>query len=359
MKVQALNRTFMNETYNGAFTAIITPFSKDSKEIDWEGLRSLCEFQRESGISGIVSVGTTGESPTLTWDEHINAFQVTFDAVGSKVTVIASTGSNSTTECKEATTRARQMGIKHVLLVDPYYNGPSSLEIRREYLEPIAAAHPEIAVIPYIIPGRCGTQLLAQDLAIANRHYPNICAVKEATGDFENMKAIRRLCGDSFRILSGDDDKTLQMMLDAGIGALGVISVVSNLAPKSVQEMCRYALEGSVEKAKSIATALQPLFDIVTVKTNEQTNYGPVACKARNPLPIKTLMGILGLPGGHLRPPIGQMTKQGLELLINMARRIHTEHPAVFEPLSDFFDVDVDRRLTETQYRSGWYYDGY
>ena len=359
MKVQALTRTFMTETYNGAYTAIITPFSKDGKDINWGGLRSLCEFQTENGISGVVSVGTTGESPTLTWDEHIEAFQETFDSVGSKATVIASTGSNSTTECLEATDRAKQMGIKHVLLVDPYYNGPSSLEIRREYLEPVAAAYPGIAVIPYIIPGRCGTQLLAQDLALANRQYPNICAVKEATGDFENMKTIRKLCGNSFRILSGDDDKTLQMMLDANIKASGVISVVSNLAPKSVQEMCHYALQGSVEKAKAIATALQPLFNIVTVKTNEQTSYGPVPFKARNPLPVKTLMGILGLPGGHLRPPLGQMTKQGLELLVNMARKIQVESPEVFEPLSNFFDVDVDRRLTDMQYRNGWYYDGY
>ena len=352
-------RTFMNATYRGAFTAIVTPLSKDGKQMDSEGLQSLCEFQAKCGISGIVSVGTTGESPTLTWDEHISAFQVTFDAVGSKITVIASTGSNSTTECLEATEHAEDMGIKHVLLVDPYYNGPSSLEIRKEYLEPVAAAYPDIAITPYIIPGRCGTQLLAQDLAIANEHYSNICAVKEATGDFENMKAIRRLCGNNFQILSGDDDKTLQMMLDANIKATGVISVVSNIAPKSVQEMCRYALEGSVEKAKDMANALQPLFDIVTVKTNEQTSHGPVAFKARNPLPIKTLMGILGLPGGHLRPPLGKMTKQGFDVLISMARKIQAEHPEVFEPLSSFFDVDVDKRLTDNQYWRGWYYDGY
>jgi len=349
----------MNQTYRGAFTAIVTPFSKDGKQMDFEGLQCLCEFQTKYGISGIVSVGTTGESPTLTWDEHIKAFQTTFDAVRSKATVIASTGSNSTTECLEGTERAKEMGIKHVLLVDPYYNGPSSLEIRKEYLEPVASVYPDLAVIPYIIPGRCGTQLLAQDLAIANEHYPNICAVKEATGDFENMKAIRKLCGNNFNILSGDDDKTLQMMLDASIQASGVISVVSNVAPKSVQEMCRYVLEGSAAKAKSVANALQPLFDIVTVKTNEQTSRGAVVFKARNPLPIKTLMGILGLPGGPLRPPLGRMTRQGLEVLISKARKVQAEHPEVFEPLTGVFDVDVDRRLTDNQYWRGWYYDGY
>lgn len=349
----------MNHSYRGAFTAIITPFSKDGKQMDFEGLRSLCEFQTKCEISGVVSVGTTGESPTLTWDEHIKAFQKTFDAVGSKATVIASTGSNSTTECLEGTEHARQMGIKHVLLVDPYYNGPSSIEIRKEYLEPVASAYPDLGVIPYIIPGRCGTQLLAQDLAIAYEHYPNICAVKEATGDFENMKAIRKLCGNSFDILSGDDDKTLQMMLDTNIKASGVISVVSNVAPKSVQEMCRYALEGSAEKAKSVANALQPLFEMVTVKTNELTSRGPVAFKARNPLPIKTLMAILGAPGGPLRPPLGRMTKQGLEVLISKARKVQAEHSEVFEPLASFFDVDVERRLADNQYWRGWYYDDY
>ena len=112
-------------TYRGAFTAIVTPFASGGKEMDCEGLRRLCEFQVESGISGIVSVGTTGESPTLTWDEHNNAFQITFDSVMSKAIVIASTGSNSTSECYEGTSHANDMGIKDVLLVDPYYNGPS------------------------------------------------------------------------------------------------------------------------------------------------------------------------------------------------------------------------------------------
>ena len=352
-------RTLMDQTYRGGFTAIVTPYSNDRKRVDFEGLQSLCEFQTKYGISGIVSVGTTGESPTLTWDEHIKAFQKTFNAVGSKARVIASTGSNSTAECLEATEHAKEIGIRHVLLVDPYYNGPSSLEIRKEYLEPVASAYPDISIIPYLIPGRCGTQILPQDLAIANDHYPNICAVKEATGDFENMKAIRKLCGNNFNILSGDDDKTLQMMLDTSIKASGVISVVSNVAPKSVQEMCGYALEGLADKAKSMANALQPLFNIVTVKTNEQTSRGPVTFKARNPLPIKTLMGILGLPGGPLRPPLGRMTKQGVELILSKARKVQAEHPEVFEPLTSFFGVDIDRRLTEDRYWRGWYYDGY
>ena len=349
----------MNPAYKGAFTAIVTPFTPDGRQIEFDNLRVLSEFQAKFGISGIVSVGTTGESPTLTWKEHNEAFRSTFDAVGSNVTVIASTGSNNTTESLEGTRTAFDMGIRDALLVDPYYNGPSSLEVRREYLEPVAAAFPEVRLIPYIIPGRSGTQLLPQDLAMANERFRNICAVKEATGDFNNMKLIRKLCGSEFCILSGDDDKTLQMMLDPEVNCSGVISVISNVAPKSVQEMCQFELRGDLDNARSVAGALKPLFEIVTVKTVEETNRGPVPFKARNPLPIKTLMGILGMPGGPLRRPLGKMTKQGLKIILDQARRVNEQHPEVFEPVASFFDIDVAERLSNDQYHKGWYYDGY
>jgi 4-hydroxy-tetrahydrodipicolinate synthase len=346
-------------SYKGAYTAIITPFTDDGRELDLEGLARLSNFQAENAISGIVSVGTTGESPTLDWDEHIKAFQTAYESAGSKVTVIASTGSNSTSECIEGTKHARDMGIRDVLLVDPYYNGPSSLEIRREYLEPVASSFHDVQVIPYIIPGRSGTQLLAQDLALAYQGHPNICAVKEATGDFENMRSIRKLCGNSFTILSGDDDKTLQMMIDPTVRSAGVISVVTNVAPKNVQEMCQLAADGNITKARNIAESLKPLFDIVTVKTVEETSNGQVTFKARNPLPIKTLMKILGIPGGPLRQPLGRVTWKGLQVILHNAREIQSRNPEIFEPLSNFFDIDVDRRLSDEQYCKGLYYDAY
>jgi len=349
----------MSSVNQGVYTAIVTPFTRDRSQVDFESLRLLSEFQAEMDVAGVVSVGTTGESPTLTWTEHHGAFEATFDSVGSKVRVVASTGSNSTAECLEGTKFASDLGIRDVLLVDPYYNGPSSLEIRKEYLEPLAAAFPEITVIPYIIPGRCGTQLLPQDLAIASERYSNIRAVKEATGDFGNMKAIRKLCGTGFSILSGDDDKTLQMLLDPEIRASGAISVISNVAPKSVGEMCLYALQGDVERARSVAEALKPLFEIVTLKTTEETSLGSVAFKSRNPVPIKTLMGILGLPVGSVRPPLGRLTSKALSLLLDHARKVQSDHPEVFEPLSCFFDVDVEDRLTNDRYWQGWHYDGY
>ena len=181
----------------------------------------------------------------------------------------------------------------------------------------------------------------------------------EATGDFANMKLTRKLCGPDFKILSGDDDKTLDMMLDPEIKAAGVISVVSNVAPKSVRDMCQYALDNRVAEARKVAEALKPLFEIVTIKTVEETGRGQTAFKARNPLPIKTLMGILGMPGGPLRQPLGKLTTQALEALLMRARKVQAQNPEIFAPISDFFDVDVEERLTNDRYLRGWAYDGY
>src|SRR3990172_5177212 len=269
--------------FSGCYTALVTPMTKLG-EVDYEGLQNLVEFQVREGISGLLAVGTTGESPTLDWNEHNRVIERTKEYASEKCFAIAGTGSNSTQETLEATAHAQHMGVNCVLLVDPYYNGPSSMEIRREYVEPVARQFPEIQVIPYVIPGRTGTQLLPQDLAIMHQQYPNVRAVKEATGDLENMKMTRKLCGPDYDILSGDDDKTFAMMTMPEINASGVISVVSNVAPRAVSAMAHFLLDGKTDEAKELALALQPLFSIVTVKTQEQTPYGTVACKARNPL---------------------------------------------------------------------------
>src|SRR3990170_1005323 len=258
--------------FSGCYTALVTPF-RSNREVDYEGLQRLVEFQLSQGVSGILACGTTGESPTLDWNEHNKVTERVHEYVGSRGLTIAGTGSNSTQEAIEGTVHATHIGVKAVLLVDPYYNGPSSLEIRREYVEPIARQFPEIQVIPYVIPGRTGTQLLPQDIALLNQQYPNVSAVKEATGDLENMKLTRKLCGGNFNILSGDDDKTYAMMTTPEIAATGVISVTSNIAPRAVQDMTHYILDGNIEEAKELAQALQPLFAIVTVKTQEQTSF--------------------------------------------------------------------------------------
>lgn len=325
-------------------------------QVDYEGLVELVDFQVKNGVTGILAVGTTGESPTLSWKEHSKVIEQVDQDSGKRCLTIAGTGSNSTEEAIAGTERAQNAGIKAVLLVDPYYNGPSSLEIRREYIEPIAQRFPEVQVIPYIIPGRTGTQLFPPDLAILHHQYPNVSCVKEATGDLKNAELTRKLCGNDFDILSGDDEKTLTMMISPDIRANGVISVMSNIAPRAVSDMVHYCLDGNEEAASVIVQALKPLFDLVTVKTQEQTPYGSVICKARNPLACKTLMNVLGMPAGPCRQPLGKMTHNGLEIVLNNARKVYEANPQVLEPITRHFNVDLKDRLYNEKYLEGLTY---
>ncbi len=329
----------------------------ENGDVDFEGLRALVDFQVSQGVSGILAVGTTGESPTLTWEEHNKVIEKIYEFNDGRSLTIAGTGSNCTRESIKGTSHAADIGVEAVLLVDPYYNGPSSLEIRREYVGPIAARFPEVQVIPYVIPGRSGTQLLPQDLAILHSEYSNVRAVKEATGNIENMKLTRKLCGEDFDILSGDDDKTFLMMTDEEIRASGVISVASNVAPGAVQRMTTLVLEGKIEEATELSVALKPLFSIVTVKTMEETSFGPALVKARNPLPYKTLMNILGMPSGPLRQPLGKMTRKGLETVLEAARTVYEKNPEILEPIERTFDVDLSKRLYEEKFWKGLTYD--
>lgn len=341
--------------FNGCYTALITPMNQ-THQVDYEGLAQLVDFQVKNGVTGILAVGTTGESPTLSWKEHSKVIEQVDQDSGKRCLTIAGTGSNSTEEAISGTERAQNAGIKAVLLVDPYYNGPSSLEIRREYIEPIAQRFPEVQVIPYIIPGRTGTQLFPPDLAVLHHQYPNVSCVKEATGDLKNAELTRKLCGDDFDILSGDDEKTLTMMISPDIRANGVISVMSNIAPRAVSDMVHYCLDGNEEAAGVIVQALKPLFDLVTVKTQEQTPYGSVTCKARNPLACKTLMNVLGMPAGPCRQPLGKMTRNGLEIVLNNARKIYEANPQVLEPITRHFNVDLKDRLYNEKYLEGLTY---
>jgi len=326
------------------------------RQVDYEGLSSLVEFQIKEGVSGILAVGTTGESPTLDWKEHNKVIEEVYEYTGSKGLTIAGTGSNSTQETVEGTQHAVHIGVQSVLLVDPYYNGPSSLEIRREYVEPVAKQFPEVQVIPYVIPGRTGTQLYPQDLAVLHQQYPNVSCVKEATGNVDNMRLTRRLCGSDFAILSGDDDKTFAMMTDPDIDAAGVISVASNITPRTVQSLTQALRAHRTEAANRLYATLSPLFNMVTVKTQEQTPFGLVTCKARNPLAFKTLMNVLGMPSGPCRQPLGKMTRAGLEIVLTNARKVYETTPSILQPIADFFDVDLNERLYNEHYWQGLTY---
>lgn len=341
----------------GSFTALITPFTENG--VDYDSLERLSVFQIENGITGILAVGTTGESPTLTWEEHHNVIKQVAKTCKGKCLSIAGTGSNNTAEAITATRHAAAAGADAVLMVDPYYNGPSSLEIRREYIAPTAKAFPELPIIPYVIPGRTGAQLLPEDLAILYKDHPNVCGVKEATGDLDNMRYTRKCCGPDYIILSGDDGVTFDMMTDPDIAADGVISVISNIAPKAVADMVALLKEGNRDAAGRIRESLDPLFGLVTVKTNETTSHGEVVCRARNPLAIKTLMTALGLPSGGCRRPLGKMTKAGLNIVRNAAKSVLEQNPEIFAPAAEFFNVDFAARIQSDASWEGLAYDSY
>jgi 4-hydroxy-tetrahydrodipicolinate synthase len=170
------------------------------------------------------------------------------------------------------------------------------------------------------------------------------------------MKLTRKLCGADYDILSGDDDKTFSMMTVSEIAASGLISVASNVAPRAVSDMAHLILDGKTDKAREIANALQPLFALVTVKTQEQTPLGLVTCKARNPVAYKTLMNVLGMPSGPTRQPLGRMTRNGLDIVLANARKVYENNPEILEPVASFFDVDLRERLYNDRFWQGLTY---
>ena len=335
----------------GAHTAIATPFAEDFS-IDEAAFDRLVDFQVSEGITGIVPGGTTGESPTLTWEEQARLVKRTV-ARAKGASVLAGTGSNSTDEAVDASKTARDLGASAVLLVDCYYNGPSSLELRTEYYERVLDGVSEIPIVPYIIPGRTGCALSAEDLAILHQSYPNrVPAVKEATGDYERMRSDRFLAGDGLAILSGDDDMTLGMMRDGVIRSTGVISVMSNIAPGAVTRLVAAQAAGDVAGADAIARSLAPLFAMVTCfsKGERALPDGRVVAvtdKFRNPVPAKTMMAGLGMLPPTVRAPLGRMSHAAVATCRAALRTVFATDPALLTPIDAAFGVSVEARLAD------------
>lgn len=343
--------------HQGCYTALITPFRDQA--VDWDGLERLIDFQLTNGIAGLLAVGTTGESPVMTWEEHNRVIETVAKKCKGKSYCIAGTGSNNTKEAMEGTAEAEKAGANAVLLVEPYYNGPSSLEIRREYIAPIAKAFPNLEVIPYVIPGRSGTQIYPEDLAILNQEFPNVHTVKEASGDMVNIKRTRAVCGPAYEIFSGDDGITLDMMLDPEIKSIGAISVMSNIAPKAYSELVQLALNGKNEAAKVLDLKLKPLNDLVTFKTQEVTPHGEVVFRARNPLPVKAMFDILGVFPGECRPPLGKLTLKAGAVVLKALQDVNRGAPEILAPLGEFFGVDITARLANKNVLKTVCYESY
>jgi len=336
------------QKFEGCWTAMVTPLT-ESGELDLKGLRKNTGFQISQGAK-LVPTGTTGESPTLDWKEHDTVIEEVLKLAEGETFIMAGTGSNSTREALRATKHAQEVGADAVLLVDCYYNGPSSFELRTQYHGAIAKEFPNLFVTPYIIPGRTGTQMEVEDLAILHRQLKNVRAVKEATGDLERMAKTRVLVGNDFDILSGDDDMTFEMMKRHDISASGVVSVISNVVPGAIAEMTRAILAGEEDKATTLKEALDPLFKIVTVKTVEEYEGFTVPCKWRNPLPIKTLMRGLGLPAGPCRAPLGKMRPKGVEVIRQAIKAAYERDRDILMPIQDYYKVNVKERIDNDEY---------
>lgn len=319
-----------------AYTAVVTPM-KNGKT-DMKSFEDLISFQSENGIQGIVVNGTTGESPTTNDNEKMAMVKCTME--NSKTDIISGCGTNDTAHSEHLIQKSIRLGVNRILLVDCYYNGPSSMELAREYYGYLCAKFPEQKFIAYVIPGRTGCELSVEELVWLHNTYPNLDTVKEATGNLDRMQKTRAI-SKSICIMSGDDDLTYNIMKNPQIGGNGVISVMSNIAPKATQDFCKAVLEKN-PKVEQMANELQLLFSLVTVKTPGQ--------KFRNPVPIKTVMAGLGMINYQARRPLGKMSKEATLQIRNAVRQMWQNNPYILEPIEKFYDVDINKRLEDDQY---------
>jgi 4-hydroxy-tetrahydrodipicolinate synthase len=280
----------------GVYPALITPFTKRD-EVDEEGLRRLVEFMIEGGVTGIVPCGTTGESATLSHEEHKKVIDVVVDC--STVPVIAGTGSNNTQEAVEFTRYAEDAGAAGSLLITPYYNKPNVKGLKEHFARIGDAV--DIPLILYNIPSRTGQNISAATQIELAAEVENLKGVKEASGDLKQVGTIIQMAKEQdldFTVIAGDDFLTLPIM---SLGGKGVISVAANIAPKEMSEMVGAMLKGEVEKAREINIKLYPLFEAMFLETN--------------PIPVKKAAEMIGLASSDVRLPLGALNKDNKEKL--------------------------------------------
>jgi 4-hydroxy-tetrahydrodipicolinate synthase len=276
--------------FSGSITAIVTPF-KNGK-VDFDTLKKLVEFQIKNGSSGIVPCGTTGESATLSHEEHESVIEFTVKQTKGRIKIIAGTGSNNTAEAIRLTKFAKTAGADAALLVSPYYNRPTQKGLY-EHFKTIADKV-DVPIILYNIQSRTGVNIEPETISRLVKECKNIVGVKEASGSLEQMTKIKFLCPD-IDLLSGDDALTLPLL---SIGGCGVISVVANIVPQDVSDMVSNYLNGKIEKAKKLHYKLFPLIKSMFIETN--------------PTCIKTAMGLMNVCSAEMRLPLTSMEDSNL-----------------------------------------------
>lgn len=279
---------------HGSLVAIVTPF-KNGK-IDEDALKKLIEFQIENGTHGIVPCGTTGESPTLSHEEHEYVIELTVKAVGKRVPVVAGTGSNSTKEAIRLTRFAEQIGVDAALLVVPYYNKPTQEGLYLHFKQ--IASQVRIPLILYNIPGRSGVNLNPETILRLAKDCKNIIGVKEASGSLIQASKILYLCGRDFLLYSGEDALNFPLL---AIGARGFITVTANVAPRDVADLYEFYIKGEIDKARDLHYRLLPLNDALFIETN--------------PIPVKAALSMMDKIAYEYRYPLCQMSENNyLEL---------------------------------------------
>jgi 4-hydroxy-tetrahydrodipicolinate synthase len=280
--------------FEGSFVALVTPF-KDDESLDEAKLKELIEFQIDGGTHGIVPCGTTGESPSLTEEEHDRVIELTVETVNGRVPIIAGTGSNSTMRTLRATEHAKAAGADAALIVTPYYNKPNQQGLYAHYMK--IADSVDIPIIIYNVPPRCGTDILSDTVAQLAEH-PNIVGLKEATGELKRASEVVSMCPDDFVVLSGDDINTLPIL---SVGGKGVISVVANVDPADIAETCNAFKAGNIELARKLHYKTMQLAVDLFIETN--------------PIPAKTALMLMGKLNGKLRLPLAPLTPANQETL--------------------------------------------
>jgi 4-hydroxy-tetrahydrodipicolinate synthase len=278
--------------FKGCYVAIVTPFKRG--EVDEDSFRKVIGFCLEKGVDGIVPCGTTGESPTLSFEEHKRVIEITVKEVNRQVPVIAGTGSNSTREAEELTQFAREAGADAALVITPYYNRPTPKGLEAHYRKLEAIGLP---LIIYNVPSRTGVNIDAALVAKLSK-LSHIVGIKEASGNMDQVSSIVSLSDPNFAVLSGNDSQTLPIL---SLGGVGVVSVLANILPEEISQMVDAYLKGKISKAKELHYKTYPLCRAMFIETN--------------PLPIKTAMAHLGLIEPEWRLPLDGMTKENEERL--------------------------------------------